>query len=63
MKFALHFVEDVDRASLGFGELHRFGNDGRQHGFEVERGIDRLAYLFECPQLTDGVRQLGDVAP
>ena len=31
MKFALHVVEDVDRAGFGAGELHRLGDDGREH--------------------------------
>ena len=28
MKFASRLVEDIDRAGLGAGELHRLGDDG-----------------------------------
>jgi hypothetical protein len=36
MKFALKIVEDVDRTGFGARELHRFGNDGGEHGFEIK---------------------------
>src|SRR5215475_8146852 len=34
------------------------GNDSRQHGFEVERGADRLTDLAQRLQLTDRLHQL-----
>jgi hypothetical protein len=39
------FVEHVDGAGVGAGQLHRLGDDGIEYGFEVERGIHRLADL------------------
>ena len=43
MKFTLHIVEDIDRTGLGAGELHCLGDDGGEHGLEVERRVYRLA--------------------
>ena len=57
-KFALLLVEHVDRAGLGAGELHRLGDDGGEHGFEIERRIDRLADLAERAQLVDRSAEL-----
>jgi hypothetical protein len=37
MKFPLLIIEGVDRTGLGAGELHRFGDDGAEHGLEIER--------------------------
>ena len=53
MKFALPIVEDVDRAGLGAGELHRLGDDGGEHGFEIERRVHRLRHFAERAQLLD----------
>ena len=53
MKFALPIVEDVDRAGLGAGELHRLGDDGREHGLEIERRVHRLRHFAERAQLPD----------
>ena len=57
-KFALLLVEHVDRTGLGAGELHRLGDDGREHGFEVERRIHRLRYFTERAQLADRSAEL-----
>ena len=46
-------VEHIDRTGLGARKLHRLGNDGRKHGFEVERQIDRLRDFAERAQLFD----------
>ena len=53
MKLALPIVEDVDRAGLGAGELHRLGDDGGKHGFEIERRVHRLRYLAERAKFLD----------
>ena len=53
MKFALQLIEDVDRAGLGARELHRFGDDGGEHGFEIERRVHRLGHFAERAQLVD----------
>jgi hypothetical protein len=45
MKFALPFVEHVDRAGFGAGELHSLGYDGREDGFKIERGIHCLGHF------------------
>ena len=58
MKFALHIVEDVDRAGLGAGELHRLGDDGGQHGFEIERRVHRLRHFAERAQFPDRAAKL-----
>ena len=57
-KFALLLVEHVDRTGLGAGELHRLGDDGREHGFEVERRVHRLRYFAERAQLADRAAEL-----
>jgi hypothetical protein len=36
-KFALKFVEDVDRTGFCAGELHRLSDDGGEHGLKIER--------------------------
>ena len=53
MKFALPIVEHIDRAGLGAGELHRLGDDGGEHGFEIERRVHRLRHFAERAQLAD----------
>ena len=53
MKFALRIVEDVDRAGLGAGELHRLGDDGGEHGLEIERRVHRLRHFAERAQFLD----------
>ena len=58
MELALHIVEDVDGAGVGIGELHRFGHDGRQHGFEIERRVHRLGHFAKRAQLPDRAAKL-----
>ena len=58
MKFALQIVEDVDRSGLGAGELHRLGDDGGEHGLEIERRVHRLRYFAERAQLPDRAAKL-----
>ena len=58
MKFALQIVEDVDRAGLGAGELHRLGDDGGEHGLEIERRVHRLRHFAERAQLPDRAAKL-----
>ena len=57
-KLALGVVEHVDRTRLGAGELRRLGDDGREHGFEIEGRIHRLRYLTERAQLADRSAEL-----
>ena len=52
-KFAFPRVEDVDRACVGVGELHRLSNDRREHSLEVERRVHRLRYFAERAELPD----------
>ena len=47
VKFALPIVEHVDRAGLGAGQLHRLGDDGGEHDFEIERRVHRLRHFAE----------------
>ena len=58
LELAGDLVEHVDHAGLGPGELDRLGDDGRQHGFQVDRGVDRLADLAERAQLADRLREI-----
>ena len=58
MKFALQIVEDVDRAGLGAGELHRLGDDGGEHRLEIERRVHRLRHFAERAQLADRAAKL-----
>src|SRR5258705_9964600 len=44
-------IDLVDDAAVAGGELDRAADDGRQHGFEVERGADGLADLAQRLQL------------
>ena len=39
-------------------ELHRLGDDGRKHGLQIERGIDRLADFAERAQLLNQLAKL-----
>ena len=57
-KFALQFVEDVDRSGIGAGELHRFGDDGGEHGLKIERRVHRLGHFAERAQLSDRAAKL-----
>ena len=57
-KLALGVVENVDRTRLGAGELRRLGDDGREHGFEIEGRVHRLRYLTERAQLADRAAEL-----
>ena len=40
------------------GELHRLGDDGREHGFEIERRVHRLRYFAERAQFLDRAAKL-----
>jgi hypothetical protein len=53
------FVEHVDDAGFGAGQMHRLGDDGIEHSFEVEGGIHGLADLAERSQLLDGLGERG----
>ena len=37
----------VNRPAVGAAQLHRMGDDSRQHGFEIESGADCLADFAE----------------
>jgi hypothetical protein len=50
-------VEHIDRARVSARELHGLGDDGRQHRFEVERRVHRLADLAQRLKLSDRARQ------
>jgi len=51
-------VEHIDRTGFGAGELHRLGDNGREHGFKIECRIDRLAHFAERAQLSDRATKL-----
>ena len=51
-------AEHIDCAGVGHGELHRLGDDRRQHRLEVERRVDRVADLAERLQLRYRAREL-----
>ena len=38
-------IVDIDGAGIGLGELNRFGDDGGEDGFQLERRVDGLAHL------------------
>ena len=63
-KCLVQFVENIDHASLRIRKLGRLGNNGGQHGLQIERGVYRLGYLAERVQPFNGVREfcraLGD---
>src|SRR5215813_13273556 len=48
----------VNRPAVGPAQLDRMGNDSRQHGFEVERGADRLTHLSQRFQFSNRPSQL-----
>ena len=54
MQFALHVVEHIDRAGLSARQLHCLGDDGGEHGFEIERRVHRLRHFAERAQLLNG---------
>ena len=56
-KLPIALVEHVHNSGIGAGELGRLGDDGVQHGLQVERGVDRLADLAERAQLLDRLRK------
>ena len=58
-KCQVQFVENIDHASLRIRKLGRLGNNGGEHGLQIERGVYRLRYLTECVQLFDGAREFG----
>ena len=58
MEFPRRFVEHVDRAGVGAGELHRLGDDGGEHRFELERRVHCLRDFAERPQLLDRAAEL-----
>ena len=58
VKFALHVVEDVDRAGFGAGELHRLGDDGREHSLKIECRVHGLGDFAKRAQLPDRAAKL-----
>jgi len=57
------FIEHVDAAGVGAGQLHRLGDDGIEYGFQVERGIHRLADLTESLKFLDRFREFIGSSP
>ena len=57
-KFALKFVEDVDRTGFCAGELHRLSDDGGEHGLKIERRVHRLGHFSEGAQISDRAAKL-----
>ena len=49
---------DINCAGGGIGELHRLGNDGVEHGFEIEGRIDRLRHIAERSQFADRAAEI-----
>jgi hypothetical protein len=58
MKFALHIIEDVDRACLGAGQLSRLGDDGREDVLQVEGRVHRMRHFAERAQFLDRAAKL-----
>src|SRR5262249_40300459 len=58
LQFFLLLIELVDRASFRAGEQDCSRHDGGQHGCEVERRVDRLAYVAESAQLFNGTGEI-----
>ena len=58
IEFALPLVEHVDGSGVRAGKLCRLGDDGCQHGLEIERGIDRLRDFAERLEFADRAPQL-----
>ena len=58
LELAAGLVEHVDHAGLGAGKLRRLGDNGVEHGLQVERGVDRLGDLAERAQFLDRLREL-----
>ena len=52
------FVELVDNAATGVGELHRVANNGAEHGLKIESRADGLANLAQRFQFANRPRQL-----
>jgi hypothetical protein len=57
-KDLLGLVEFIDGAFIGLRELRRAADDSREHGVEIERGIDRAQHFFERLQFGDRPGQL-----
>ena len=58
LKLALQLIEHIDCASLRGRKVHRFGDDGREHGLEIERRVYGLRHLAKRAQLSDRLRKL-----
>src|SRR5215472_15501582 len=50
-------IKDIDHTSIRLRKLDRLADDRGQHRLEIEGGVDRLAYLAECLQLFNRLRQ------
>ena len=58
LELPVGLVKHIDRAGLGAGKLRRLGDDGVEHGLQIERRVDRLGDLAERAQLLDRLREL-----
>ena len=54
----MRLIEHVDSAGIGTRELHRVGDDGRKHGFEIKRRVHRLRDVAERFQLLNRAPEL-----
>src|SRR5262249_5037047 len=52
-KFLAGFIEDIDCASLGVGELRSLGDDGGKDSLEVDARIHCLGNLAKGAQFAD----------
>ena len=58
LELPVGLVKHVDHAGLGAGKLRRLGDNGVEHGLQVERRVDRLGDFAERAQLLDRLREL-----
>ena len=45
------WIDDVDGSGLSARQFHGLGDNGGQHGGEIERGVDRLRHFAKRTQL------------
>ena len=58
LEFLARLIEHVDDAGVGRRQLHRLCHDGGQHGLQIERRVDCLAYFAERLELLDRASEL-----
>jgi hypothetical protein len=51
LEFLLGVIKHIDGTGFGAGELGGLGDDGGEHGFQIDARIDRLRHLAKRAQL------------